>query len=331
MRFQCVSDSRWDDWRPHLAMIISNTSANPEIIRRSISTLGDTLAARSDIFAAHFCYILSQCDFGSYGTNNVKIVLIGANHHKPYDEFVSTEAITLTEIYEYARKLSEPLFCLTELQSFKFDMAVKMVDYGLIEKALLYIEQVATNIVAEPGKYKQNFIKNVYVLGDRLKYYDPVCKDSEEDAAANLPWLMNLAEIVGMCEKGEIVRENNQNLETLENVQEQNWNEQALESNQPSMMSLPEADWRAKLNDGYNTNNVQYHEDNVNDTQQQYPSYQQDYWQQQQQQQQNYGEQQQDYSSMNYGQNVWQPYGAEQQEEQTNAQSNQNYEVSWDT
>ncbi|XP_029677547.1 uncharacterized protein LOC115244220 [Formica exsecta] len=192
----CVADPRWDDWRPHLAMIISNTSTNPEINRRSITTLGDTLFAKGDIHAAHLCYILAQIDFGTYGGNGVKLVLIGANQNKPYSEFLTMEAIMLTEIYEYARNLSDPCFTLVDLQTFKFDLIVKMVDCGLIEKALLYIEQIATNIANDPLKYKKSFIESVYILGDRIKYHDPIYKDAIEDAT-NLIWLNKLAEIIG--------------------------------------------------------------------------------------------------------------------------------------
>lgn len=179
-------------------MIISNTSSNPEINRRSITTLGDTLFARGDIHAAHFCYILAQIEFGSYGTNGVKLVLIGANQNKPYAEFLTTEAVMLTEIYEYARNLSDPSFTLVHLQTFKFDLTLKLVDCGLIEKALLYIEQIATNIANDSSKYKKTFIKAVYELGDRLKYHDPVYKHALEDVSnVNLVWLEKLEEIIG--------------------------------------------------------------------------------------------------------------------------------------
>ncbi|XP_043669319.1 protein transport protein Sec16A isoform X8 [Vespula pensylvanica] len=231
----CVSDPRWDDWRPHLAMIISNTSTNPEINRRSITTLGDTLFARGDIYAAHFCYILAQVDFSAYGINTAKLVLIGSNHHKPYSEFMTTEAVMLTEIYEYARNLSEPGFTSVDLQTFKFDLAVKMVDYGLIEKALLYIEQIAVNIFNEPSKYKKSFIMAVYVLGDKIKYHDPVCKDSTEDTT-NLTWLNNLAEIVNKYQIGEIVEgdayESQVNADGQSTIQSQDTHDIKLQSHQ---------------------------------------------------------------------------------------------------
>ncbi|XP_011641290.1 uncharacterized protein LOC105429805 isoform X2 [Pogonomyrmex barbatus] len=310
----CVADPRWDDWRPHLAMIISNTSANPEVNRRSITTLGDTLFARGDIHAAHFCYILAQIDFGAYGTNGVKLVLIGANHNKTYSEFFTMEAVMLTEIYEYARNLSDPSFTLVDLQTFKFDLTVKMVDCGLIEKALLYIEQIATNIANDPSKYKKSFIEAVYVLGDRIKYHDPVYKDAIEDAA-NVMWLNKLAEIVGRYQDEEIVEEEtynsrpmieNQEIHEMKHQQQQQLlppSQQQWTTAQPdygdgptSMMEINtneiQSDWQplslpTNIQDTYDPN-VQYMR-NVDESVQYQQTQQQDYWGQQSYYQNNYG------------------------------------------
>ncbi|XP_076654050.1 endoplasmic reticulum export factor secretory 16 isoform X2 [Halictus rubicundus] len=313
-----ISDPQWDDWRPHLAMIISNTSSNPDINRRSITILGDTLSARGDIHAAHFCYILSQVDFGAYGASNVKLVLIGANHHKPYNTFLSTEAVMLTEIYEYARNLSEPRFTLVDLQTFKFDLASKMMDHGLIEKALLYIEQIAVNIANEPSKYKKSFICSVYNLGDRIKYHDPVYKDST-DEVITVPWFDNLAEIVSKCYSGEIVEndasgshakqesygsaqapemyETKHPLQQLQQQQQaQQWNPPQAEYREgpSSMMDVPSTDvqseWQplslpANIPDTYDQS-MQYARNNDESYQQ---SQQQDYWNQESYYQSNYG------------------------------------------
>ncbi|XP_014489136.1 PREDICTED: uncharacterized protein LOC106752154 isoform X3 [Dinoponera quadriceps] len=300
----CVADPRWDDWRPHLAMIISNTSANPEVNRRSITTLGDTLSARGDIHAAHFCYILAQIDFGAYGTNGVKLVLIGANHNKPYSEFLTTEAVMLTEIYEYARNLSDPCFTLVDLQKFKFDLVVKMVDCGLMEKALLYIEQIATNVANDASNYKRSFIEAVYTLGDRIKYHDPICKDSTEDAA-NLMWLNKLAEIVGKYQNGEMAdnarvdpRANAQNQEIQEmKTQQQNWN--TVQSDGPaSMMEVSsggevKSDWQplslpTNIQETYDPQYMRSMDESAQ-YQQQQQQQQQDYWNQQSYYEGNYG------------------------------------------
>nr|XP_033185020.1 protein transport protein Sec16A isoform X3 [Bombus vancouverensis nearcticus] len=305
-----ISDPRWDDWRPHLAMIISNTSANPEINRRSITTLGDTLSARGDIYAAHFCYVLAQVDFGTYGASNVKLVLIGANHQKAYNVFSSTEAVMLTEIYEYARNLSEPGFTLVDLQTFKFDLAIKMVDHGLIEKALLYIEQIAVNIFNEPLKYKKSFINAVYNLGDRIRYHDPVYKDSI-DEATTLTWFNNLAEIVGKCHEGEIT-ENEvyvpqakqesynsiQNQEVHEMKQQQQWNtiQPEYREGPTSVMEVATTDTQSEwqplslppnIPDPYDQS-MQYTRNNEESCQYQQPQ-QQDYWTHDSYYQSNYG------------------------------------------
>ncbi|XP_072764832.1 uncharacterized protein Sec16 isoform X2 [Anoplolepis gracilipes] len=307
----CAADPRWDDWRPHLAMIISNTSANPEINRRSITTLGDTLFAKGDIHAAHLCYILAQIDFGAYGANGVKLVLIGANQNKPYSEFVTMEAIMLTEIYEYARNLSDPSFTLVDLQTFKFDSIVKMVDYGLIEKALLYIEQIATNIANDPSKYKKSFIESVYLLGDRIKYYDPICKDAIEDAT-NLTWLNKLAEIVGKYQSKETSEQEtygshtigeNQEIheikqqQTLPPSSQQQWNTIQPEYDGPvSMMDVNtsemQSNWQpislpTNIQDTYDPN-AQYMR-NVDESIQHQQPQQQDYWSQQSYYQGKYG------------------------------------------
>ncbi|CAL1681823.1 unnamed protein product [Lasius platythorax] len=310
----CAADPRWDDWRPHLAMIISNTSANPEINRRSITTLGDTLFTRGDIHAAHLCYILAQIDFGAYGANGVKLVLIGANQNKPYSEFLTMEAIMLTEIYEYARNLSDPCFTLVDLQTFKFDLIVKMVDCGLIEKALLYIEQIATNIANDPSKYKKSFIKSVYVLGDQIKYHDPIYKDAIEDVT-NLTWLNKLAEIVGKYQGEEISEEEtypngshtieNQEIHEMKQQQslppstsQQQWNTIQPEygDGPVSMMEVNtsemQSNWQplslpTNIQDTYDPN-AQYMR-NMDESAQHQQSQQQDYWSQQSYYQGNYG------------------------------------------
>lgn len=41
--FQCCGDKKWGDWRPHLAVILSNQGGDPELYQRAIVTMGDTL------------------------------------------------------------------------------------------------------------------------------------------------------------------------------------------------------------------------------------------------------------------------------------------------
>merc|ERR1719158_654522 len=99
---QC-GDTRWGDWRPHLAMILSN-SGTSDINRRSIITLGDSLLAKGQLFAAQFCYLVSEAEWGMRSNKCAKLVLLlssASTGDKTLDQFATTEAIQCTEIYEF--------------------------------------------------------------------------------------------------------------------------------------------------------------------------------------------------------------------------------------
>lgn len=40
---QCCGDATWGDWRPHLAVMLSNKVGDMELNHRAIVTMGDTL------------------------------------------------------------------------------------------------------------------------------------------------------------------------------------------------------------------------------------------------------------------------------------------------
>lgn len=181
----CVTnlDDKWGDWRPHLAMIISNCTDKPELVKRSIMALGDSLASRGDIFASQFCYLLVDPRFKEYNdaTSDCKIALLGTSHQKPFKEFATNDAIIMSEVYEYARSLSEEGFFVPSLQKYKYLLAANMLDYGMQLKCLLYMEQIAKCIVAQPDSFEASFISRIHDLSDRLKFYDPVMEKSYED------------------------------------------------------------------------------------------------------------------------------------------------------
>ncbi|KAK6315705.1 hypothetical protein J4Q44_G00132290 [Coregonus suidteri] len=52
------------DWRPHLAMVLSNLTHTLDLDTRTITTMGDTLASKGLTDAAHFCYLMAQVWFG---------------------------------------------------------------------------------------------------------------------------------------------------------------------------------------------------------------------------------------------------------------------------
>nr|XP_036232875.1 uncharacterized protein LOC106615086 isoform X5 [Bactrocera oleae]XP_036232876.1 uncharacterized protein LOC106615086 isoform X5 [Bactrocera oleae] len=186
-----VQDEKWGDWRPHLSMILSNTSQKPELDRKSITTLGDSLLNRGDLFAAHFCYLMAQVGFGCYQESATqettlqqhlpKLVLLGSSHYKFFNDFAANEAIMMTEIYEYACSLNDDKFSLVEFQPYKYLLATRLLDYGYNLRCLMYFEQIALHIQRDPNKYEPSFINKIYEFADRLKYYDPVLERSLDD------------------------------------------------------------------------------------------------------------------------------------------------------
>lgn len=182
----CASnlDDKWGDWRPHLAMIISNCTDKPDLVKRSIMALGDSLSVRGDIYGSQFCYLLIDPQFTEYSdvTNQFgKISLLGTTNQRPFKEFACDDAIIMTEVYEYARSLSSENFFISSLQKYKFLLAANMMDHGLQLKCLLYMEQIAKCITQLPEAFDVPFITKVYSLADRLKFYDPVMEKAYED------------------------------------------------------------------------------------------------------------------------------------------------------
>lgn len=207
----CVTnlDDKWGDWRPHLAMIINNCNGKPELVKRSIIALGDSLATRGDIFGSQFCYLLMDPQFTDYSDGqgaNGKIGLIGTSLQKTFKEFSSDDCIIMTEVYEYARSLSVEGYFIAPLQKYKFLLATNMLDYGMQLKCLLYIEQIAKCVVEQPDLFESSFVSKIYSFGDRLKFYDPVMERAYEEgseSAENQKWLQDLYAI--MERNGQIV------------------------------------------------------------------------------------------------------------------------------
>ncbi|CRL07507.1 CLUMA_CG020473, isoform A [Clunio marinus] len=198
----CVTnlDDKWGDWRPHLAMIISNCTDKPDLVKRSIMALGDSLATRGDIFGSQFCYLLVEPNFCDYNEDG-KMSLLGMSRQKSFKEFANDDAIIMTEVYEYARSLSDENFFIPSLQKFKYLLAGKILDYGSPLKSLLYMEHIAKCILSDPSMFQISFILKIYSLADRLKFYDPEMAKSYEDNFNNnepiedLKWLQDLSSL----------------------------------------------------------------------------------------------------------------------------------------
>lgn len=44
---QCCGNEKWGDWRPHLAVMLSNETGVPHVQRKAIVTMGDTLGTNT--------------------------------------------------------------------------------------------------------------------------------------------------------------------------------------------------------------------------------------------------------------------------------------------
>ncbi|XP_035213145.1 protein transport protein Sec16A-like [Stegodyphus dumicola] len=252
----CVADKKWGDWRPHLAMILSNPSTHPDVDSRSITTLGDTLASRGCLPAAHFCYIMAQVEFGTFEQKNSKVVLLTADHTLSFDEFATNEAIHCTEIYEYAQSLANPGYMLTHLQLYKFLYAMRLVEHGFLEEALHYCEVIAGNLQVHPNLFSLDFISEVFKLATQLKYHDPhfLRGQGEFEEQDDPEWLKNLSALVQNYSN--ILQGENSNLyyeQQLESSQNMN---SGSETNPPaessSYQSVSSTVMQNEINNSYN-------------------------------------------------------------------------------
>ncbi|NWX91761.1 SC16B protein, partial [Nothoprocta pentlandii] len=151
---QCCGDAKWGDWRPHLAVMLSNKVGDAELNRRAIVTTGDTLAGRGLTEAAHFCYLMADIPFGYFGEKANRMALLGSSHRQAFAQFARTEVIQRMEIFEYCQQLRQPGAFLLPFQVYKLIYASRLADYGLPAQALHYCEKIATVLLEQgPGRH----------------------------------------------------------------------------------------------------------------------------------------------------------------------------------
>ncbi|XP_077162505.1 protein transport protein Sec16A isoform X2 [Paroedura picta] len=201
----CCGDEKWGDWRPHLAMVLSNLTHNMDVELRTITTMGDTLASKGLLDAAHFCYLMAQVGFGIYLKKTAKLVLIGSNHSLPFLKFATNEAIQRTEAYEYAQSLGTQPCRLPNFQVFKFIYACRLAEMGLAAQAFHYCEVISKTILQSPCDYSPVLISQLIQISSQLRLFDPQMKEKPEQELFVEPgWLMQLRSIDGQIKQGAI-------------------------------------------------------------------------------------------------------------------------------
>ncbi|GBP78865.1 Protein transport protein Sec16A [Eumeta japonica] len=212
----CVTDARWADWRPHLAVLLANPSAKPEHDKRTVTQLGDSLMTRGLLYSAQFCYLTAGVEWSrhpmaplaptssspSQTTQPPRLTLLLApTHATRLQHFASNRAIFATEIYEYARSLHDPDYVITELQVYKLVMASRLADCGRDGRALAYTEMAARAVSRTPQLYSTRFIAQLAEFADKLKYHEEGVQEASalddegaesEGSSRHLRWLHEL-------------------------------------------------------------------------------------------------------------------------------------------
>ncbi|XP_009957920.1 PREDICTED: protein transport protein Sec16B [Leptosomus discolor] len=189
----CCGDAMWGDWRPHLAVMLSNKAGDMELNHRAITTMGDTLAGRGAVEAAHFCYLMADIPFGYFGVKADRMALLGSSHCQPFAQFARTEAIQRMEIFEYCQQLQQPKSFLLPFQVYKLLYASRLADYGLPAQALQYCEQIAAVLLGQDLPSHPVLVQQVMKLAERLKFSDPLLLEMpEQDQTLEPSWLVQL-------------------------------------------------------------------------------------------------------------------------------------------
>ncbi|XP_035931714.1 protein transport protein Sec16B isoform X1 [Halichoerus grypus] len=189
----CCVDKQWGDWRPHLAVILSNQGGDPELLQRAIITMGDTLAGKGLVEAAHFCYLMAHVPFGHYTVKTDHLALLGSNHSQEFLKFATTEAIQRTEIFEYCQMLGRPKSFIPSFQVYKLLYASRLADYGLASQALHYCEAIGVALLSQEDSNHPVLLGELIKLAERLKLSDPLVVERHRgDGDPEPAWLVPL-------------------------------------------------------------------------------------------------------------------------------------------
>nr|KYP67164.1 Protein transport protein Sec16B [Cajanus cajan] len=140
---QVGSNGMLDDWEENLAVITANRTKGDELV---IMHLGDCLwKERSQITAAHICYLVAEANFELY-SNSARLCLLGADHWKCPRTYASPEAIQRTELYEYSKVVGNSQFTLHPFQPYKLIYAYMLAEVGKVSDSLKYCQALLKSL-----------------------------------------------------------------------------------------------------------------------------------------------------------------------------------------
>ncbi|WCJ25914.1 RGPR-related [Euphorbia peplus] len=158
-----------DDWEENLAVITANRTKDDELV---IIHLGDCLwKERSEIAAAHICYIVAEANFESY-SDSARLCLIGADHWKHPRTYVSPEAVQRTELYEYSKVLGNSQFILLPFQPYKLIYAHMLAEVGRVSDSLKYCQAILKSLKSGRATEQVEKWRDIALsLEERIKAY----------------------------------------------------------------------------------------------------------------------------------------------------------------
>ncbi|KAL2547435.1 Protein transport protein SEC16B-like protein [Forsythia ovata] len=155
-----------DDWEENLAVVAANRTKDDELV---LIHLGDCLwKERSDIIAAHICYLVAEANFEAY-SDSARLCLVGADHWKFPRTYASPEAIQRTEIYEYSKMLGNSQFTLLPFQPYKLVYAHMLAEVGRMPDALKYCQAVFKSLKTGRSLEVEALRQLVSSLEERIK------------------------------------------------------------------------------------------------------------------------------------------------------------------
>ncbi|KAI5417526.1 protein transport protein SEC16B homolog isoform X3 [Lathyrus oleraceus] len=165
-QLQFGSNGMLDDWEENLAVITANRTKDDELV---IIHLGDCLwKERSEITAAHICYLVAEANFESY-SDSARLCLIGADHWKFPRTYASPEAIQRTELYEYSKVLGNSQFVLLPFQPYKLLYAYMLAEVGKVSDSLKYCQAVLKSLKTGRAPEVETWKQMLSSLEERIR------------------------------------------------------------------------------------------------------------------------------------------------------------------
>ncbi|GFS42250.1 RGPR-like protein [Actinidia rufa] len=161
----CGRNGMLDNWEENLAIITANRTKDDGLV---LMHLGDSLwKDRSEIIAAHICYIVAEANFEPY-SDSARMCLVGADHLKFPRTFASPDAIQRTELYEYSKVIGNAQFILLPFQPYKLIYAHMLAEVGKVTESMKYCQAVLKYLKTGRAPEVNTWAKLASLLEDRI-------------------------------------------------------------------------------------------------------------------------------------------------------------------